>query len=44
MIPIHRQKRNLPSVPLILDNLQLRRTNSESRFCLPAVSLPIQIS
>ncbi|CAF4421945.1 unnamed protein product, partial [Rotaria sp. Silwood2] len=44
MIPIHRQKRNLPSVPLIMDNLQLRRTNSESRFSLPAVPLPIQIS
>ncbi|CAF0865041.1 unnamed protein product [Rotaria sordida] len=43
-IPIHRQKRNLPTVPLIMDNLQLRRTNSESRFSLPAVPLPIQIS
>lgn len=37
----NRQKRNLPSVPnseLTIDQLQLRRTNSESRFSLPAVS------
>ena len=42
----NRQKRNLPSVPssdLTIDQLQLRRTNSESRFSLPAVpNLPSQ--
>lgn len=36
----NRPKRNLPSVPnheSTIDQLQLRRTNSESRFSLPAV-------
>jgi hypothetical protein len=37
VIPIHRQKRNLPSVPIMMNHLQLRRANSESRFSLPAV-------
>ena len=45
MIPIHRQKRNLPSVPTSANNhLQLRRANSESRFSLPAVPPPIIMS
>ncbi|CAF1577129.1 unnamed protein product [Rotaria magnacalcarata] len=42
--PIHRQKRNLPTVPLATDNIQLRRTNSESRFCLPAVRSTVLMS
>lgn len=37
MTAIHRQKRNLPSVPSMMNHLQLRRANSESRFSLPAV-------
>lgn len=40
MLANNRQKRNLPSVPtheLCTDQLQIRRTNSESRFRLPAV-------
>ncbi len=41
MIQTHRQKRNLPSVPMMINHLQLRRANSESRFRLPAVPLPI---
>ncbi|CAF1135890.1 unnamed protein product, partial [Adineta ricciae] len=44
MLPIHRQKRNLPSVPTITNNLQLRRVNSESRFSLPAVPPTILIT
>ncbi len=44
MIPIHRQKRNLPSVPIMINHLQLRRANSESRFRLPAVPPSIIIS
>ena len=36
----HRQRRNLPSVPAGLNQLQLRRVNSESRFSLPAVPPP----
>lgn len=36
----HRQRRNLPSVPTGLNQLQLRRVNSESRFSLPAVPPP----
>ncbi len=44
MIPIHRQKRNLPSVPVMMNHLQLRRANSESRFSLPAVPPSIIIS
>ncbi|CAF0908919.1 unnamed protein product [Rotaria sordida] len=46
MLSINRQKRNLPSVPNVPNSnqLQLRRANSESRFSLPAVSLPILIS
>jgi hypothetical protein len=43
MIPMHRQKRNLPSVPTTMNQLQLRRANSESRFSLPAVPTSIQI-
>ncbi|CAF4330794.1 unnamed protein product, partial [Adineta steineri] len=40
-MPLHRQKRNLPSVPSpIMNRLQLRRANSESRFSLPAVPPP----
>jgi hypothetical protein len=39
MSSINRHKRNLPSVPktTFSNHLQLRRANSESRFCLPAV-------
>lgn len=44
MIPIHRQKRNLPSVPASINHLRLRRANSESRFSLPAVPPSILIS
>ncbi|CAF4414696.1 unnamed protein product [Rotaria socialis] len=44
IIPIHRQKRNLPTVPLATDHIQLRRTNSESRFCLPAVRSAVLMS
>jgi hypothetical protein len=33
---MHRQKRNLPCVPVAHDYFQLRRANSESRFRLPA--------
>lgn len=44
MLPIHRQKRNLPSVPTITDHLQLRRVNSESRFSLPAVPPTILVT
>lgn len=44
MIPTHRQKRNLPSVPMMMNHLQLRRANSESRFSLPAVPPSIIIS
>ena len=44
MIPIHRQKRNLPSVPASTNHLRLRRANSESRFSLPAVPPSILIS
>lgn len=40
---LHRQKRNLPTVPAMTDRLQLRRANSESRFSLPAVPPPIII-
>ncbi|CAF0755721.1 unnamed protein product [Adineta steineri] len=41
IMPLHRQKRNLPSVPSPITNrLQLRRANSESRFSLPAVPPP----
>lgn len=42
MLSINRPKRNLPSVPAntTSNQLQLRRANSESRFSLPAVSLP----
>ncbi|CAF3574727.1 unnamed protein product [Rotaria socialis] len=50
MLSINRQKRNLPSVPSTTtttttysNELQLRRANSESRFSLPAVPLPILI-
>ncbi|CAF3890603.1 unnamed protein product [Rotaria magnacalcarata] len=48
MLSINRQKRNLPSVPsttttTFANQLQLRRANSESRFSLPAVPLPILI-
>ena len=43
MIPIHRQKRNLPSVPISTNRLRLRRANSESRFSLPAVPPSILI-
>jgi len=43
MSSINRHKRNLPSVPSITlsNHLQLRRANSESRFSLPAVPLPV---
>lgn len=41
---MHRQKRNLPSVPQTMDRLRLRRTNSESRFSLPAVPLSTVIT
>ncbi|UJR28278.1 hypothetical protein I4U23_009527 [Adineta vaga] len=44
ILPMHRQKRNLPSVPSIMDQLQLRRVNSESRFSLPAVPPTILIT
>jgi hypothetical protein len=44
VIPTHRQKRNLPSVPIMMNHLQLRRANSESRFSLPAVPPSIIIS
>jgi hypothetical protein len=45
MLSIHRHKRNLPSVPsdVSSNGLQLRRANSESRFSLPAVSVPALI-
>jgi hypothetical protein len=42
MLLINRHKRNLPSIPTgdtLSNRLQLRRANSESRFCLPAVPL-----
>lgn len=39
----HRQRRNLPSVPTGLNQLQLRRVTSESRFTLPAVPPPFLI-
>ena len=40
---MHRQKRNLPSVPAPMHALRLRRANSESRFSLPAVPPPVLI-
>ncbi|CAF3929524.1 unnamed protein product [Rotaria sp. Silwood2] len=45
MLSINRQKRNLPSVPSVTtsNQLQLRRANSESRFSLPAVPVPLPI-
>ncbi|CAF3381368.1 unnamed protein product [Rotaria sp. Silwood1] len=45
MLSINRHKRNLPSVPSVTTSkqLQLRRANSESRFSLPAVPLPLLI-
>jgi len=45
MSSINRHKRNLPSVPsaILPHRLQLRRANSESRFSLPAVPLPLLI-
>ena len=42
MLLINRHKRNLPPIPTgdaRSNRLQLRRANSESRFCLPAVPL-----
>ena len=42
-MPMHRQKRNLPSVPTPMHALRLRRANSESRFSLPAVPPPVLI-
>jgi hypothetical protein len=44
VIPIHRQKRNLPPLPIVMNHLQLRRANSESRFSLPAVPPSIIIN
>ncbi len=45
MLAVNRHKRNLPSVPnfLSLNQVQLRRANSESRFTLPAVPSSIII-